>query len=163
MKTAAIAALVLALASGAGLAHHGRLQEHLLSAKVLSAGRYAQHTEGFVRTATHAAAGALVAPFEETARIPLRAGERFGFCFEAEGFLDDGEVDLQKIVTHPPAVVAGRVADGYVNEVELIAAGGTARGCIGHTMAADERRAGEWTIALGAGETTLVSRRFTLE
>jgi hypothetical protein len=155
--------MVLTLASAFALAHHGRVQEHLLKAEVSSSGRYAGSGGGFVRTAGHALVGSEDRLLETTDQIPLRLGERFGFCFEVTGFLEDGEVDLQKIVTHPAARPGESRFEGFVQEVELRVVGGKAGGCIGHALASErDLIAGRWTIALGAGETTLVERSFEL-
>jgi hypothetical protein len=156
--------LVLFVSSfGAALAHHGRVQEHLLNAEITSFGRYAGTGGGFVRTAGHAPVRGQDPLLETTGQIPLRTGERFGFCFEVRGFVEDGEADLQKIVTHPAIKVSGRTVDGFVQEVELEVVAGRAAGCIGHALdSAQDLIAGRWTIALGAGETTLVERSFEL-
>jgi hypothetical protein len=155
--------IFLAAASGLALAHHGRVQEHLLKAEITSFGRYAGTGGGFIRTAGHAPVSGGERLLKTTDRIPLRIGERFGFCFEVSGFLEDGEVDLQKIVTHPVANIGGRAVDGFVQEVELKVAGGKATGCIGHALDSEpDLIAGRWTIALGAGETTLAERSFEL-
>jgi hypothetical protein len=90
----------------------------------------------------------------------MRPGEYFGFCFEADGFLEDGEADLQKIVTHPARTTGEREVDGFVQEVELMVARGKASGCIGHVLGEEDLIPGRWTIALGAGETTLAQRTF---
>ncbi|MEX0960041.1 MAG: hypothetical protein WDZ63_12205 [Burkholderiales bacterium] len=150
-------------AAGAAFAHHGRMQEHLLKVEVLGSGVYAQASEGFVRTAGHARADSravLVRPGDRVARV---AGEQFGFCFEVSGFLEDGEVDLQKIITHPPVPAGNQAVSGYVSTIELDVAGGRARGCIGHTLEGGDLVAGRWVVALGAGETTLAERSFTVE
>lgn len=158
-----VVAMLLVATSALAFAHHGRLQEHLVSARVLSAGRYGADAEGFVRASAHVAASRIAAPIAQGDRIQLTPGERFGFCFEVDGFLEDGEVDLQKIVTHPAIEIDGRRVDGYADTIEVAVAGGKARGCIGHTLAADEWIAGVWTIGLGFGETTLLERRFVVE
>ena len=164
MKTGRLVLILLLFVAGAAAAHHGRLQEHLLSAQVISAGRYADATAGFVRTAAHSAVDRSAVLVEETDRVPLRLGERFGFCFELTGFLEDGEADLQKIVTHPSVAVDDRAIDGYVDTIELSVINGGAAGCIGHAVDTDrELIPGKWTIGLGAGETTLVERTFMLE
>lgn len=156
-----IVVLASLVASGVALAHHGRVQEHLLKAEVSSFGRYAGTGGGFIRTAGHAPVSAEDRLMETTDRIPLRIGERFGFCFEVTGFLEDGEVDLQKIVSHPAVNVGGRKVNGFVQEVELEVGGGKATGCIGHALVSEpDLIAGRWTIALGAGETTLAARSF---
>jgi len=160
MSTRLSIVVILLATSGLALAHHGRVQEHLLKAEVSSFGRYAGTGGGFIRTAGHSADDRLV---ETTDRIPLRIGERFGFCFEVTGFLEDGEVDLQKIVTHPSAQSGERKFEGFVQEVELQVVGGKAAGCIGHSLESErDLIAGRWTIALGAGETTLLERSFEL-
>lgn len=154
---------IFMVGAGAALAHHGRLQEHLLSAQVISAGRYTQADAGFVRTAAHAIVGRSALLLEETDRVPIRPGERFGFCFEVVGFLEDGEVDVQKIVTHPAVAIDERTLDGYVETIELNVINNRASGCIGHALDAEvDFVPGKWTIALGAGETTLVERSFVL-
>lgn len=153
----------LLVTTGVALAHHGRVQEHLLKAEVTSFGRYADTGGGFIRTAGHAQVHGQDRLLEATLEIPLRIGERFGFCFEMSGFLEDGEADLQKIVTHPAVKRAGRSVDGFVQEVELQVVNGKASGCIGHALDAEQDLiAGTWTIALGAGETTLAERSFEL-
>lgn len=164
MKTSRLVLISLLFVAGVATAHHGRLQEHLLSAQVISAGRYADATAGFVRTAVHSAVDRSAVLVEETDRVPLRLGERFGLCFEVAGFLEDGEADLQKIVTHPALSVGDRTADGYVQTIELTVVNGRAAGCIGHTLESEaELVPGQWSVALGAGETTLLERTFTLE
>ncbi|HUF21611.1 MAG TPA: DUF3859 domain-containing protein [Burkholderiales bacterium] len=156
--------LFLALVAGAAFAHHGRMQEHLLNVQVLSAGRYAETSAGFVRTSGHVEIGAPVAPIEQTDRISLRTGERFGFCFQVSGFLEDGDADLQKIVTHPVVTAGDSTVSGYVGTIELNVIGGRAEGCIGHTLESGaDLIAGRWTIALGGGETTLAERSFIVE
>lgn len=155
--------VLLALSAAVALAHHGRVQEHLLKADITSFGRYADTGGGFVRTAGHAPVRGQEKLLETTEIVPLRVGERFGFCFEVGGFLEDGEADLQKIVTHPEVVLDGRKVEGFVQEVELEVAGGRATGCIGHTLdSAEDLIPGRWTVALGAGETTLAARKFEL-
>lgn len=155
--------IALLTASGLTLAHHGRVQEHLLEAEVTSFGRYAETGGGFIRTAGHARVRGQDRLLEATLEIPLRIGERFGFCFEVSGFQEDGEADLQKIVTHPVVKRAGRSVDGFIQEVELAVANGKASGCIGHVLDAEQELIpGRWTIALGAGETMLAERSFEL-
>ena len=155
--------VLLALSGAAALAHHGRVQEHLLKADITSFGRYAGTGGGFVRTAGHAAVRGQERLLETTEHIALRIGERFGFCFEVSGFLEDGEADLQKIVTYPAVLAGGRTVEGFVQEVELAVVGGRAAGCIGHGLdSAQDLIPGRWTIALGAGETTLATRTFEL-
>jgi hypothetical protein len=156
--------LVVALFGGSGfaVAHHGRLQEHLLKVDVVSAGRYTDTGAGFIRTAGHAPVSSPATLIEAADQVPMRVGERFGFCFEATGFLEDGEADLQKIVTHPSRNAGTHAVDGFVQEVELTVSGGKASGCVGHVLGAEDLIAGRWTIALGSGETTLVERSFEL-
>ncbi|HZP92851.1 MAG TPA: DUF3859 domain-containing protein [Burkholderiales bacterium] len=162
-KQIVLAGALLAIATAAA-AHHGRLQEHLLKVDVTSAGRFAAGGEGFVRTAGQAPVRGTAALLEATDRVPLRIGERFGFCFEVSGFLEDGEGELQKIVTHPAVAVGGARVEGFVQEIALDVTGGKASACIGHTLAtAQDLIPGRWTIALGAGETTLAERAFILE
>jgi hypothetical protein len=162
-STRVAVATLLALAGGLALAHHGRLQEHLLNAEITSFGRYTDTGGGFVRTAGHAMVRGHDTLLETTQEIPLRIGERFGFCFEVSGFLEDGEADLQKLVTHPTMKTGERTVNGFVQEVELEVVAGKAAGCIGHALdSAQELMAGSWTIALGAGETTLAERSFEL-
>jgi hypothetical protein len=160
MRIAATIAIVATLASTFALAHHGRLQEHLLQVEVVSVGRYTETGAGFIRTAGHAPVSSPATLVEATDQVPMRMGERFGFCFEATGFLDDGEADLQKIVTHPSRKAGSHDVDGFVQEVELTVVGGKAVGCIGQVLGEDDLIPGRWTIALGAGETTLAEHHF---
>ncbi len=164
MRSKASVAMIVLLASGLALAHHGRVQEHLLKAEIKSSGRYTDTGGGFIRTAGHAPVRGQEKLLETTAQIPLRIGEHFGFCFELTGFLEDGEADLQKIVTHPAKSVGGRTIEGFVQEVELEVMAGKAAGCIGHAVESEQDLvAGRWTVALGAGETTLAERVFELK
>ncbi|MGH8629735.1 MAG: DUF3859 domain-containing protein [Burkholderiales bacterium] len=139
------------------------MQEHLLKAEITSFGRYVDTGGGFIRTAGHAPVRAQEKLLETTGLVPLRIGERFGFCFEVSGFLEDGEVDLQKIVTHPAVAVGGHTVEGFAQEVELEVSAGRAAGCIGHSLdSGQDLVSGRWTVALGAGETTLAERSFEL-
>lgn len=157
--------LVLALASGLAAAHHGRLQDHTLRGTILDYGIYRTASTAFQQRVAHAAgAPAGIELVETTAILPARAGIRFGFCASVTGALEDGELELTKVVSHPPLFTGdGRVSSGYEQEIDLVAAGGEATACVGHALESeDEALPGRWTVALMAADQVVASRVFEL-
>lgn len=155
---------LLAVASGLAAAHHGRLQDHTLRGTLLDYGIYRTASAAFQQRVAHAAgAPAGIELVEATSILPARAGIRFGFCVSVTGALEDGELDLVKVVSHPPLFTGGGVSTGYEQEIELIAAGGEATACVGHALESeDEALPGRWTIALMAADQVVSSRVFEL-
>jgi len=160
-----IFALALIVASGFALAHHGRLQDHLLSGAILSYGLYGTGSDAFLKRTGHAPGGpAGIVLVEQTTVIPAQAGRRFGFCVSVTGALEDGELDLEKVVSHPPIFLAdGTVSTGYEQEVELVAQNGETTACIGHTLESEaEAVPGRWTVALMAADQVIAQKEFEL-
>lgn len=158
-------AMLLAVASGLAAAHHGRLQDHTLRGTILDVGIFRTASAAFQQRVAHAAGGpAGIELIEATAILPARAGTRFGFCVSITGALEDGELDLVKVVSHPPLFTAdGQVSTGYEQEIELIAAGGEATACIGHALESEiAALPGRWTIALMAADQVVASQDFEL-
>jgi hypothetical protein len=156
---------LLAALSGLAAAHHGRLQDHTLRGTILDYGIYRTASAAFQQRVTHAAgAPAGIELVEATAILPARAGIRFGFCVSVTGVLEDGELDLVKVVSHPPLFTGdGRVTTGYEQEIELIAAGGEATACIGHALESEfAALPGRWTIALMAADQVVAAQVFEL-
>jgi hypothetical protein len=156
----AVAAVLIAAGAPARLAG---ADEAVLSVHALNVGRYAEGTAAFARSAAPVDAGRLIESAQQVARVPRVAGEHFGFCFEVNGLEADGRVELRKVVAHPSLEVDGQRVEGYVTPVVLVAAGGAAQGCIGHTLSAEDAVAGTWRIALGRGETLLVEYRYFVQ
>src|SRR5260370_4025424 len=129
MKTHKLALTVLLVgASGLALAHHGRLQDHLLRGTILSYGIYGTGSGAFLQHTAHAPGGpAGIELVEQTAILPAQPGLHFGFCVTVTGALEDGDLDLEKVILHPPVFdVDGKVSTGYGQEIELAAKDGEA-------------------------------------
>ena len=167
MKSSTSIAIVtlLALASGMAFAHHGRLQDHLLRGTILSYGIYGTGSGAFLQRTAHAPGGpAGIELVEQTTILAAQPGTRFGFCASVTGALDDGDLDLEKAVVHPPVFGAdGAVSTGYVQEIELTAAGGEAIACLGHTLESEaEAVPGRWTVRLTAADQVIAEKSFEL-
>jgi hypothetical protein len=167
MKSSTSIAIVtlLALASGMALAHHGRLQDHLLRGTILSYGIYGTGSGAFLQRTAHAPGGpAGIELVEQTSILAAQPGTRFGFCVSVTGALDDGDLDLEKAVVHPPVFGAdGAVSTGYEQEIELTAAGGEAIACLGHTLESEaEAVPGRWTVRLMAADQVVAEKTFEL-
>ncbi|MFN0041223.1 MAG: DUF3859 domain-containing protein [Burkholderiales bacterium] len=155
--------LLFVMAAGQSLAHHGRLQDHTLRATLLSYGLYGTGSAAFLRQTAHAPGSPEgIKLIEQTTVVPGVAGARFGFCVQVTGALEDGELDLDKVVRHPPTFLAdGSVSTGYAHEIELMAKDGEATACLGHTFQGEaDAVPGKWTIALMAADQVVVSRIF---
>jgi Domain of unknown function (DUF3859) len=160
-----VLALALAAASGLALAHHGRLQDHLLRGTILSYGIYGTGSGAFLQRTAHAPGGpAGIELVEQTSILAAQPGTRFGFCVSVTGALDDGDLDLEKAVVHPPVFGAdGAVSTGYEQEIELTAAGGEAIACLGHTLESEaEAVPGRWTVRLMAADQMVAEKTFEL-
>ena len=158
-------AVLLAVASGLALAHHGRLQDHLLRATILSYGIYGTGSGAFLQRAGHAPGGpAGIELVEQTTILAAQRGVRFGFCVSVTGALEDGDLDLQKVVVHPPVFGADdKVSTGYEQEIELTAGGGEAIACLGHTLENEaEAVPGAWTVRLMAADQVIAEKIFEL-
>lgn len=158
-----VTALLVVMAAGQSLAHHGRLQDHTLRGTLLSYGLYGAGSAAFLRQTAHAPGNPEgINLIEKTTVVPGVAGARFGFCVQVTGALEDGELDLEKVVTHPPTFLAdGSVSTGYAHEIELVAKDGEASACLGHTFQGEaDAVPGKWTIALMAADQVVVSRIF---
>ena len=167
MKSSTNIAVVtlLALASGLALAHHGRLQDHLLRGTILSYGIYGTGSGAFLQRAAHAPGGpAGIELVEQTTILTAQPGTRFGFCVSVTGALDDGDLDLEKVVLHPPVFgTDGTVSTNYEQEIELTAAGGEAIACLGHTLESEAAAVpGRWTIRLMAADQVIAEKSFEL-
>ena len=167
MKSITSIALVtlLALANGLALAHHGRTQDHLLRGTILSYGIYGTGSAAFLQRAAHAPGGpAGVELVERTAILAAQPGLRFGFCVSVTGAMEDGDLDLEKVILHPPAFGAdGTVSTGYEQEIELTASGGEAIACLGHTLESEsEAVPGRWTVRLMAADQLIAEKTFDL-
>lgn len=164
MKLVTLAlAIALAMASGISIAHHGRLQDHTLRGSLLSYGLYGTGSDAFLRQMAHASGNpAGIDLIEQTAVVPAMAGVRFGFCVNITGALEDGDLDLEKVVTHPPLFMQdGSVSTGYEHEIELVAKDGEATACLGHTLQSESDAVpGKWTIALMAADQIVVAKTF---
>jgi len=167
MKSSTSIAIVtlLALAGGGASAHHGRLQDHLLRGTILSYGIYGTGSGAFLQRTAHAPGGpAGIELVEQTSILAAQPGTRFGFCVSVTGALDDGDLDLEKTVLHPPVFGAdGTVSTGYKQEIELTAAGGEAIACLGHTLESEaEAVPGRWTVRLMAADQVIAEKSFEL-
>ncbi len=167
MKSSTSIAIVtlLAVASGLSLAHHGRLQDHLLRGTILSYGIYGTGSGAFLQRTAHAPGGpAGVELVEQTTILAAQPAMRFGFCVSVTGALEDGDLDLEKVILHPPVFGAdGMVLTGYEQEIELTAAGGEAIACIGHTLEREaEAVPGRWTVRLMAADQVIAEKTFEL-
>lgn len=159
------AVTLLALASGLAAAHHGRLQDHLLRGTILSYGIYSTGSGAFLQRTAHAPGGpAGIELIEQTSILAAQPGSRFGFCVSVTGALDDGDLDLEKVVVHPPVFEAdGTVSTSYEQEIELTAAGGEAIACLGHTLETGaEAVPGRWTVRLMAADQVIAEKTFEL-
>jgi len=160
-----VLALALAAASGLALAHHGRLQDHLLRGTILSYGIYGTGSGAFLQRAAHAPGGpAGIELVEQTSILAAQPGTRFGFCVSVTGALQDGDLDLEKVILHPP-VFGGddKVSTGYEQEIELVAKDGEATACLGHTLENEaEAVPGRWTIRLLAADQVIAEKAFEL-
>jgi len=155
----------LLAASGLALAHHGRLQDHLLRGTILSYGIYSTGSGAFLQRTTHAPGGpAGIELVEQTTILAAQPGTRFGFCVSVAGALEDGDLDLEKVILHPPVFGAdGRVSTGYEQEIELTATGGEAIACLGHTLESEaEAVPGRWTVRLMAADQVIAEKTFEL-
>ncbi len=167
MKSITSIALVtlLALVSGPALAHHGRMQDHLLRGTILGYGIYGTGSAAFLRRAAHAPGGpAGIELIEQTTILAAQPGLRFGFCVSVTGAMEDGDLDLEKAILHPPVFVAdGTVSTGYEQEVELTASGGEAIACLGHTLESEsEAVPGRWVVRLMAADQVIAEKTFDL-
>lgn len=156
---------LLALGSGLALAHHGRLQDHLLRGTILSYGIYATGSGAFLQRTAHAPGGpAGIELVEQTTILAAQPGMRFGFCVSVTGALDDGDLDLEKVILHPPVFgTDGTVSTGYEQEIELTAAGGEAIACLGHTLESEAAVVpGRWTVRLMAADQVIAEKTFEL-
>lgn len=166
MKTHELALTVLlTVASGLAFAHHGRLQDHLLRGTILSYGIYGTGSGAFLQRAAHAPGGpAGIELVEQTSILAAHPGARFGFCVSVTGALDDGDLDLEKVMLHPPVFGPdGAVSTRYEQEIELTAAGGEAIACLGHTLEGGAEAApGRWTVRLMAADQVIAEKVFEL-
>jgi hypothetical protein len=167
MKSSTSIAVVtlLALASGLALAHHGRLQDHLLRGTILSYGMYGAGSGAFLQRAAHAPGGpAGIELVEQTTILAAQPGMRFGFCVSVTGALEDGDLDLEKVILHPPVFGDDdKVSTGYEQEIELTATGGEAIACLGHTLESEaEAVPGRWTVRLMAADQVIAEKTFEL-
>ena len=167
MKSSTSIAVVtlLAVASGLTLAHHGRLQDHMLRGTILSYGMYGTGSGAFLQRTAHAPGGpAGIELVEQTTILAAQPGMRFGFCVSVTGALEDGDLDLEKVILHPPVFGAdGKVSTGYEQEIELTAAGGEAIACLGHTLESEaEAVPGRWTVRLMAADQVIAEKTFEL-
>ena len=155
----------LLAASGLALAHHGRLQDHLLRGTILSYGIYGTGSGAFLQHVAHAPGGpAGIELVEQTSILAAQPGTRFGFCVSVTGALQDGDLDLEKVILHPP-VFGGddKVSTGYEQEIELVAKDGEATACLGHTLENEaEAVPGRWTIRLLAADQVIAEKAFEL-
>lgn len=157
--------VLLAVASGLALAHHGRLQDHLLRGTILSYGIYGTGSGAFLQRTAHAPGGpAGIELVEQTTILAAQPGSRFGFCVSVTGALEDGDLDLEKVILHPPVFKAdGAVSTSYEQEIELTAAGGEAIACLGHTLESDaDAVPGRWTVRLMAADQVIAEKTFEL-
>jgi hypothetical protein len=157
--------VLLAAISGLALSHHGRLQDHTLRGTILHSGIYRTASDAFQQRVAHAAGGlAGIELIEQTSILSARPGMRFGFCVSVTGALEDGDLDLMKVVSHPPLFTGdGKVSTGYEQEIELVAAGGEATACVGHALESEaEALPGRWTVALMAADQVVAERTFEL-
>jgi len=167
MKSSTSIAVVtlLAVASGLTLAHHGRMQDHMLRGTILSYGMYGTGSGAFLQRTAHAPGGpAGIELVEQTTILAAQPGMRFGFCVSVTGALDDGDLDLEKVILHPPVFGAdSKVSTGYEQEIELTAAGGEAIACVGHTLESEaEAVPGRWTVRLMAADQVIAEKAFEL-
>ncbi len=166
MKTYKLAlTMLLAVASGLALAHHGRLQDHLLRGTILSYGIYGTGSGAFLQRTAHAPGGAAgIELVEQPCILAAQPGTRFGFCVSVPGALEDGDLDLEKAILHPPVFGAdGKVSTGYEQEIELTANGGEAIACLGHTLENEtEAVPGRWTVRLMAADQVIAEKTFEL-
>lgn len=166
MRTPKLAlTVVLVMVSGLAAAHHGRLQDHLLRGTILSYGIYGTGSGAFLQRAAHAPGGpAGIELVEQTTILAAQPGSRFGFCVSVTGALEDGDLDLEKVILHPPVFKAdGTVSTGYEQEIELTAAGGEAIACLGHTLESDaDAVPGRWTVRLKAADQVIAEKTFEL-
>ena len=160
-----VLAVLLVVASGLALAHHGRLQDHLLRGTILSYGIYGTGSGAFLQRTAHAPGGpAGIELVEQTAILPAQPGLHFGFCVTVTGALEDGDLDLEKMILHPPVFDAdGKVSTGYEQEIELAAKDGEATACLGHTIETEaEAVPGKWTVRLLAADQVIAEKTFEL-
>jgi hypothetical protein len=160
-----IPVVALLAASGLALAHHGRLQDHLLRGTILSYGMYGTGSGAFLQRTAHAPGGpAGIELVEQTTILAAQPGMRFGFCVSVTGALEDGDLDLEKVILHPPVFGGdGKVSTGYEQEIELTAAGGEAIACLGHTLEREaEAVPGRWTVRLMAADQVIAEKTFEL-
>ncbi|MGQ0577981.1 MAG: DUF3859 domain-containing protein [Betaproteobacteria bacterium] len=163
--TSIVVATLLAFASGLALAHHGRTQDHLLHGTILNYGVYGTGSAAFLQRAAHAPGGpAGIELVEQTAIPTAQRGLRFGFCVSVTGALEDGDLDLEKVISHPPVIAAdGTVSTGYEQEIELTASGGEAIACLGHTLEGEaEAVPGRWIVRLMAADQVIAEKIFDL-
>jgi hypothetical protein len=160
-----IPVVALLAASGLALAHHGRLQDHMLRGTILSYGIYGTGSGAFLQRTAHAPGGpAGIELVEQTTILAAQPGMRFGFCVSVTGALEDGDLDLEKVILHPPVFGAdSKVSTGYEQEIELTAAGGEAIACLGHTLESEaEAVPGRWTVRLMAADQVIGEKTFEL-
>jgi hypothetical protein len=160
-----IPVVALLAASGLALAHHGRLQDHMLRGTILSYGIYGTGSGAFLQRTAHAPGGpAGIELVEQTTILAAQPGMRFGFCVSVTGALEDGDLDLEKVILHPPVFGAdSKVSTGYEQEIELTAAGGEAIACLGHTLESEaEAVPGRWTVRLMAADQVIAEKTFEL-
>jgi hypothetical protein len=167
MKSSTSIAVVtlLALASGLALAHHGRMQDHLLRGTIVSYGMYGTGSGAFLQRTAHAPGGpAGIELVEQTTILAAQPGLRFGFCVSVTGVLEDGDLDLEKVILHPPVFGAdGQISTGYGQEIELVAKDGEATVCLGHTIETEaEAVPGKWTVRLLAADQVIAEKTFEL-
>jgi hypothetical protein len=157
--------VLLVVASGLALAHHGRLQDHLLRGTILGYGIYGTGSGAFLQRTAHAPGGpAGIELVEQTAILPAQPGLHFGFCVIVTGALEDGDLDFEKMILHPPVFDAdGKVSTGYGQEIELAAKDGEATACLGHTIETEaEAVPGKWTVRLLAADQVIAEKTFEL-
>ena len=160
-----IPVVALLAANGLALAHHGRTQDHLLRGTILSYGVYGTGSAAFLQRAAHAPGGpAGIELVEQTTILTAQSGLRFGICVSVTGALEDGDLDLEKVILHPPVFGAdGTVSTGYEQEIELTASGGEAIACLGHTLESEtEAVPGRWTVRLMATDQVIAEKIFEL-
>jgi hypothetical protein len=99
----------------------------------------------------------------QTHEIPIRAGVRFGFCFEVPVDSTDEAAMLVETLAHPPVQLRGIEDTGYSVPRMFRVEGGRAKGCSGYVARSEsELAAGRWRFSLSDGGGDVVVQEFSV-
>jgi len=136
--------------------------------KVTQFGTYAARSSGTVREKPGASTGksilgSVLEPLEQTDRVPLRIGARFGYRYWLQFPPDMSRADIRRVLLHPEMTLP----DGSrVSQSERMVRKRTTHGIVtaldAYALSENyELVAGEWTFQLWHQDLLLIEQKFT--